>query len=117
MNGPQESVEKMRAEYLRRRDYVLEKLALIEGLRCPRPDGAFYVFPNVSAFFGRNGITDSLALTSHLLREAKIATVAGSGFGAEGYIRLSYATSMENLEKAMQRLQHALSNLSLVAGR
>ncbi|MGI8783759.1 MAG: pyridoxal phosphate-dependent aminotransferase [Acidobacteriota bacterium] len=111
LGGPQESVALMREEYRKRRDYVLSVMHTMEGVRCARPEGAFYVFPNVQAFLGRPGMSDSLQFTSHLLSEAKIATVAGSGFGAEGYIRISYATSMENLQKAMQRMKECLAGL------
>jgi len=115
ISGPQDSVIKMRSEFKKRRDYMLKKLNQIPGISCTEPRGAFYLFPNVSKLIGRsfNGekIKNSLDLTDFLLREAKVAVVPGVAFGADNYIRLSYATSMDNIIKGIERLKKAVSKL------
>jgi aspartate aminotransferase len=104
-------VDAMREEYSRRRAYVLEEVARIPGFSCARPEGAFYVFPNVSACLRDTGPRTSQELAAFLLREARVATVPGSAFGLEGYLRLSYATSMENLREALTRVRTAVTRL------
>ncbi len=110
-----EASEKMTAEFKRRRDLVFDLLSDIPGLKVNKPAGAFYFFPNVESFLGKsfNGkvIKDSSDLAMYLLLEGHVATVAGSAFGAEGYIRLSYATSEENLREAVRRMKKALLDL------
>lgn len=108
--GAQESVKTMIAEYERRRKYVVEKLNSIQGLSCASPRGAFYAFPNVSRFF-RGSLKDSVQFSSALLRQAGVAVVPGSAFGREGYVRISFATSMENLEKGLDRMEKALAQM------
>jgi aspartate aminotransferase len=108
--GAQDSVKVMIAEYERRRKFVVDKLNSISGLSCANPGGAFYVFPNVSHFF-RGGIKDSIQLSSALLRQAGVAVVPGSAFGTEGHVRISFATSMENLEKGLDRMEKALAQM------
>ena len=114
-NGPQEVVGTMLAEFAKRKDYIVGRLNTIKNVRCLDPQGAFYVFPNISAFFGSSfkskEIKDSVDLTGYLLDEAKVAVVPGSAFGAEGHIRLSYATSMDNIEKGLDRIEKALGVL------
>lgn len=116
LTGDQQCVAGMREAFLRRRDLILGHLEQIDGVRCSTPGGAFYVFPDFSSYFGKsfNGrkIENSMDLCLYLLEERHIATVPGSAFGAEGCIRISYANSDENLEKAMQRLKDALAALS-----
>ncbi len=101
------------SEFSRRRDYIVENLNSTPFISCSKPEGAFYVFPNVSETFGKefNGykINDSVDLANYLLEYGKIATVPGKAFGVDGYIRISFATSMENIEKGMQRLKDALT--------
>ena len=115
ISGPQDSVIKMRTEFKKRRDYMLKKLNQIPGISCTEPRGAFYLFPNISEILGRsfNGkkIRNSLDLTDFLLREARVAVVPGVAFGADNYIRLSYATSMDNIIKGIERLKKAVSKL------
>ncbi len=115
LKGPQDVVDKMVAEFDRRRKYIVERLNSIEGIECTTPGGAFYVFPNVSGLFGRkygNKLIDgSDAFCAFALEEARIATVAGSGFGADNYVRFSYATSIENIEKGLDRLAEAVAKL------
>ena len=114
LNGDQEEVEKMRKEFEKRRDYIVERLNKMEGVSCLKPSGAFYVFPNISNLLGKtyNGktINNDTEFSEYLLETAKIAVVPGSAFGAEGYIRLSYATSKELIKEGMDRLEKAISN-------
>ena len=101
-------VGEMKDEYRRRREFVLSSLEQVPGFSCAPPDGAFYVFPNVSKCMKELGIETSKDFSRFLIQEARVATVPGSAFGMEGYIRLSYATSMENLEEAFTRIKEAL---------
>ncbi len=114
--GPQECVAEMVQEFDRRRHYICERLNAMDGIRCFKPQGAFYVFPNVSGLFGRKHndrvIAASSDFASFLLDEAKVAVVAGVGFGADDYVRISYATSMENIEKGMDRVEEAIGMLT-----
>ena len=116
LEGPQEMVEEMRLEYDRRRRFVVDRLNGLEGVTCALPLGAFYVYPDVSAYFGLGTgdrvIKDVTDLCDYLLDEARIACVPGPGFGTEAHFRLSYATSMENLRRAMDRLGEALAKLA-----
>ena len=115
-NGPQECVETMRQAFLLRRDLIVGMLREIPGLKVNVPHGAFYVFPEVSAFFGlRHGdtiINNDTDLAMYLLRQAHVATVSGEAFCAPGYIRLSYATSDDNLIQAAERIKAALAQLA-----
>ncbi|MCK5032059.1 MAG: pyridoxal phosphate-dependent aminotransferase [Calditrichia bacterium] len=119
LTGPQFEVSKMRSEFEKRRNYLLYKLETIPGVSCQKPSGAFYVFPNVSSYYGKeyNGtfIRNSYGLAYYLLREAKVALVPGGAFGSDDHIRISYATSMENLEKGIARIAEALANLKTPA--
>jgi aspartate aminotransferase len=100
----------MKEEFRKRRDYIVNEFLSIEGITCSVPKGAFYVFPNISAYL-KGDIKNDIDLSSYLLEEAKVAVVPGSAFGKEGYIRLSYATSMENIKEGMRRIKDALKNL------
>ena len=104
LTGPQESVGEMLAEYRRRRDYVLPRLRAIPGVKAQEPRGAFYAYPNVSAAF-RNGITNSMDFAEKLLAEEYVAVVPGEAFGTNDHIRISYATSMEELAKGLDRIE------------
>ncbi len=114
--GPQDCVEEMRRAFERRRDLVVRLAREIPGLGVNEPQGAFYLFPEVSAYIGRSFgdrvIKDSGDLAMYLLDEAHVATVDGAAFYAPGYIRLSYATSDENIAEAMRRIAAALAKLS-----
>lgn len=114
--GSQEPVEEMVREFAKRREYLVERLRAIPGIECALPDGAFYAFPRIDAAFGRKygdkSIENSSDFAETLLREAKVALVPGSAFGKEGYLRLSYATSMANLEKGMDRFEAFWQKLS-----
>jgi len=116
LGGPQEEVARMRDEFKRRRDLMIERLATIEGVRCHVPDGTFYLFPHVDEHLGKSSggrqIETSLDLADYLLEVAHIATVAGEPFGAPGHLRLSFATSTENIEEGTARLAEALGGLA-----
>ncbi|HWP84040.1 MAG TPA: pyridoxal phosphate-dependent aminotransferase, partial [Terriglobia bacterium] len=104
--GPQESVGKMLAEYRRRRDFVVRGLREIPGISCTLPRGAFYAYPNVGAFLGKGKLAPTANdLATRLLREAGVVVVPGEAFGTREHLRLSYATSMEQLDKGLQRLR------------
>jgi aspartate aminotransferase len=114
--GPQECVEQMRQAFERRRNLVVELASQIPGLKVNRPEGAFYLFPEVSAYlgkhFGDREIATDSDLCMYLLEEGHVATVAGSAFCLPGYIRLSYAASDEALTEALRRISAALAKLS-----
>jgi aspartate aminotransferase len=116
LNGNQDGVAEMVAEFRKRRDVIVEKLNAIPGITCMNPQGAFYVFPDISALFGRSyqgrTISNSSDLTAYLLDEADVAVVPGADFGHDDHIRLSYATSMKNIEKGLKRIRSAVMNLS-----
>ena len=105
LNGPQGCVAEMRTDYIRLRDRVLEGLAQIPGVRCVRPGGAFYVFPNISFFFGRKGIQSPADVARRLLHEAHVVTVPSEAFGTPEHIRISYATSHEEIHKGVERMK------------
>jgi aspartate aminotransferase len=113
--GSQDSVQKMIVEFDRRRRYIVSRLNAMSGITCSLPKGAFYVFPNVTGLFGKKWgdrkISNSSDVTDFILEEAKVAVVAGMAFGDDNYIRFSYATSMANIEKGMDRIQEAMKKL------
>jgi len=115
LNGSQEAVGMMVKAFRERRDVIVAALNKIPGLTCPNPQGAFYVFPNVAQIYGRSFqekvIDDSTSLAAYLLDEANVAVVPGIDFGADNYIRLSYATSQELIEKGVVRIAQALGRL------
>jgi aspartate aminotransferase len=104
LRGPQESVGIMLAEYRKRRDFVVARLNAIPGVKCAEPQGAFYAYPNVGVAIGKNGIGDTLALAERLLAEAHVAVVPGEAFGTSRHVRISYATSMKELERGLDRI-------------
>jgi aspartate aminotransferase len=111
MTGSMDSVPQMLAEYAKRRKRIVEGLRAIPGVSCENPGGAFYAFPNVSAYLaggsGGNAMAkDSSELAKLLLERARVALVGGEGFGAPGYLRLSYATSIERIDEGLRRLEH-----------
>jgi aspartate aminotransferase len=114
LTGPQDSVEAMRREFQKRRDFIVKACNQIPGVTCFKPQGAFYVFPNVSGIIGKKikgkKLSNSSEVSQFLLEEAKVALVAGEAFGMENFIRISYATSMENLEEGMERIRKALES-------
>ena len=114
--GSQQCVEDMRVAFERRRNLIVSLFREIPGMRVNVPDGAFYLFPEVSAFFGRRAgdtvINDAGDLAMYLLNEAHVATVAGDAFCCPGYLRLSYATSDDNIREAARRIAEALAKLA-----
>jgi aspartate aminotransferase len=111
LGGPDDDVRRMYEAYRERRAYLVPALNAIDGFCCADPDGAFYVFPDVSKFFGHGGVTDSQSFANYLLDEVRVAVVPGSAFGAEGYVRISYATSMERIREGVARLERASKKL------
>jgi aspartate/methionine/tyrosine aminotransferase len=108
LNGPQEKATEMIAEFRRRRDVIVDGLNQIPGFRCHRPQGAFYVFPNIEG----TGYS-SQRMADYLLNTAGVACLSGTAFGqfGEGYVRFSYANSVENIQKALERIHDAVSKL------
>ncbi|MDP3029648.1 MAG: pyridoxal phosphate-dependent aminotransferase [Deltaproteobacteria bacterium] len=116
LNGPDSFITKMVSVFKERRDYIVKRLKAIPDVTCVKPQGAFYAFPNVSAYYFRGykgrKITNSIALCDYLLEEARLAVVPGVAFGDDRHIRFSFATSMENIAKGMDRFKEALKKLS-----
>jgi aspartate aminotransferase len=110
LKGPQECVAEMRKDYIRLRDRVLAGLKTIPGIKCAKPEGAFYVYPNISAFLGR-GVKSPAELARQLLHEAHVATVPGEGFGTNEHVRISYATSEKDLDRGIERLKGFVASL------
>jgi aspartate aminotransferase len=104
LTGPQESVAEMLGEYTRRREWLLKALCDIPGIKCAEPEGAFYAFPNVRGCL-QNGLTTSAEFAQRLLEEEHTVVTDGAGFGADGYVRISYATSMEQIKEGVGRIR------------
>jgi len=115
LTSSQEPTHRMREEFAKRRRYIVDRLNAMPKIRCHNPEGAFYVFPNVSALYGRRfgnkAITNSTEFTTFLLEAARIAVVPGVEFGNDNHVRISYATSMANIEKGMNRMAEAVAAL------
>jgi len=101
----------MKAGYIQLRDQILGELATIPGITCTRPEGAFYVYPNVSAYFGRNGINSAAEVSRRLLHEAHVVTVPGEAFGTRDHVRLSYATSASEISKGLKWMREWFAKL------
>jgi len=114
--GPQDEVKKMVSAFAKRRNYIVDRLNKIPGVSCYKPAGAFYVFPNFSSYYGKTyqskKIENSTHLADFLLDVARVAVVPGTEFGADPFERLSYATSMEDIEEGLNRIEEALKKLS-----
>jgi aspartate aminotransferase len=106
-NGPQESVATMLTEYTRRREWLLSALNEIPGLRCPQPEGAFYAFPDVRGCLGGQ-LKTSADFVNELLEKEQTVVTDGAGFGADGFIRISYATSMDRLREGVERIKRVV---------
>jgi len=104
LNGPQDSVQTMLAEYQRRRNRIVEGLRAIPGIKCNMPEGAFYVYPNIGAYLKKDGIADAGKLVEKLLEEAHVALVPGPAFGTPNHLRISYATSQEQIDEGLRRM-------------
>ncbi|MBI3599503.1 MAG: pyridoxal phosphate-dependent aminotransferase [Nitrospinae bacterium] len=115
LNGSQDEIPKMRDEFKMRRDYIVRRLNMMKGVSCFNPAGAFYVFPKISSYYGKSfkghQIKNSLDMTEYFLREGRVAVVPGVTFGADDYLRLSYAISMKNIEEGLNRIEESLAKL------
>jgi aspartate aminotransferase len=116
LNGPQDSVQVMVREYERRRNFVVQRLNAMTGVSCNMPKGAFYVFPKIADLLGRSAqgrqLQTSMDVTDYMLEAAGVAVVPGEAFCDDRYIRISYATSMEALEAGLDRMDHAMQQLT-----
>jgi aspartate aminotransferase len=115
IRGPQDTVTMMVEQFQKRRDVIVERLNAIPGFHCLKPEGAFYVFPNISGIFDKAANGKRLAtpcdVADYLLDEAKVAGVPGEDFGSQKHIRFSYATSLDDIEKGCQRILDAVTKL------
>ena len=115
IRGPQDEIAKMVYEFQKRRDVIVDRLNAIQGVRCLRPQGAFYVFPDFSSFIGKTAQGKKLAcacdIAEYLLEAARIAVVPGEDFGSERHIRLSYATSLKDIERGCELMRDALAKV------
>jgi aspartate aminotransferase len=116
ISGPQQEVALMVREFQKRRNVIVDKLNAVPGIRCLKPEGSFYVFPNIGGLIGKVGNGKKLAspcdVADYLLEEAKVAAVPGEDFGSREHIRFSYATSLEDIEKGCARIGAAVAKLS-----
>ncbi|MBV8898464.1 MAG: pyridoxal phosphate-dependent aminotransferase [Acidobacteriaceae bacterium] len=111
VRGSQDSVPRMLAEYRRRRDFVVDRLRQIPGVTIATPKGAFYAYPNISVAFRSGRVKNSLDFSSELLSKAHVAVVPGEAFGTNDHVRISYATSMHELERGLDRLHQFIDGL------
>lgn len=112
VRGPQESVGAMLAEYHHRRDYVVSRLRAMPGVTMAEPRGAFYAYPNIGVALGKDGIKSAMDFSERLLREAHVAVVPGEAFGTDRHVRISYATSLKELDRGLTRIEQFLAKLS-----
>ena len=112
VSGPQDCVSQFRSEFIDLRDYMLAKLAEIPGVTCTKPEGAFYVYPNISAFLGKGGIRTATELATRLLHEGHVVTVPGEAFGTGEHIRISYPVTKENIDEGTRRMGEFLGKLA-----
>ena len=110
LTGPQDSIKRMLAEYRKRRDYVIPTLRSMPGVRCEEPGGAFYAYPNIGAFLGKNGIETPLDFSTALLEQAHVAVVPSEAFGTAAHVRISYAASMSEIERGLERIRRFLAD-------
>jgi aspartate aminotransferase len=111
LRGPQDSVQVMLAEYRRRRDFVVRRLNQIPDVKCAEPTGAFYAYPNIGVALGKKGIQNTLQFSERLLAEVHVAVVAGEAFGTKRHVRISYATSLHELTRGLDRLHQFMEGL------
>jgi aspartate aminotransferase len=111
MRGPQDSVPVMLAEYRRRRDFVVDRLRQIPGVTITMPKGAFYAYPNISVAFGSGRVKNAMEFSTELLSQAHVAVVPGEAFGTNEHVRISYATSMEELQRGLDRIHRFIDEL------
>jgi aspartate aminotransferase len=109
LNGPQDCIGEMLTEFKKRHDYVVDRLNTFDGIDCLATDGTFYVFPSVDGLIKAvDGVKDDLQLAEHLIEKAEVAVVPGTAFGLHGHVRISIATSMQNLENALDRIERVI---------
>ena len=116
ISGPQDAVSQMKVEFAKRRTLMVDTLNNINGIHCIEPSGAFYAFPNISGCFGKKTqqgqlISDSVSFCKCLLQDAEVASIPGAGFGADDYIRLSYATSEDIITEGLKRIRNWVDTL------
>jgi aspartate aminotransferase len=111
LNSSQECVQEFRAEFIDLRDTMLARLATIPGVTCTKPQGAFYVYPNISAYLGKGGIKTATELATRLLHEAHVVTVPGEAFGTAQHIRISYPVTKQNIDEGIRRMGEFLTGL------
>jgi aspartate aminotransferase len=111
LRGPQESVDVMLAEYAKRREFVIQRLRQVPGVKVAVPKGAFYAYPNISCAFGKQGLSTPMQFCEQLLEKAHVAVVPGEAFGTSQHVRISYATSMTELERGLQRIHDFIDGL------
>jgi aspartate aminotransferase len=109
LNGDQSCVDEMREAYRKRHDYIVDALNDIEGFECRKTDGAFYAFPRITGALTKQGLAGDTEFVAWLLSEADVAMVPGSAFGAPGYVRISFACSLDTLKEAVARIHKAMS--------
>jgi aspartate aminotransferase len=112
VRGPQESIATMLAEYRKRRDYIVGRLEAIPGVKILMPKGAFYAYPNVSCVYGKGGINSSMDFAEKLLAEEFVAVVPGEAFGTNDHVRISYATSMHEIIRGLDRIEKFIRKYS-----
>ena len=112
LTGSQECVAQFRAEFIELRDTMLARLASIPGITCTRPEGAFYVYPNISAYLGKGGVKTATELATRLLHEAHVVTVPGEAFGTAEHIRISYPVTKQNIDEGIRRIREFLTRLA-----
>ena len=111
LTGSQQCVAEFRAEFIDLRDYMLAKVTAIPGVTCTKPEGAFYVYPNISAYLGKGGIRTATELATRLLHEAHVVTVPGEAFGTGEHIRISYPVTKQNIDEGTRRMGEFLTSL------
>jgi aspartate aminotransferase len=111
LRGPQDSVGVMLAEYARRREFVIDRLRKIPGVKVAEPKGAFYAYPNISCAFGKQGLSTPMQFSERLLEKAHVALVPGEAFGTDSHVRISYATSMGELDRGLERIHNFIASL------
>ena len=111
LNGPQDSVATMLAEYARRREWLLDALNEIPGFHCAHPEGAFYAFPDVRGCLKKN-VRTSEQFANELLEKEQTVVTDGAGFGADGFFRISYATSLDRLQEGVKRIKRVAERCS-----
>ena len=111
LRGNDDEVRKMHAAYTERRAWLIPAINAIDGFCCAHPDGAFYIFPEVKALFGKGPVRDSQSLANYLIEEARVSVVPGSAFGHDDCVRISYATSMDRLHEGVRRIAEAVKKL------